>query len=360
MNRKTLAILILAVAAIGIFVAVLLDNSGTRKVVSDEVFTEFNFDDTASVTRIEIREMVLSRTVVIDRSSGTWLADDKYAIRKDLIDLILNTFKTIRFQNHVPKNAQENVLKNLASGSKEVKIFLNGEHRYTWYVGSPTMDHNGTYMLLERLNGNTWEKSREPVIMGALRFKGELNTRFTSDVLEWRHTGIFNLHPSAIAQITVNYPEPYQPGFSIAISEDGVFSLSDDNGKSVARPDTVAMRKYAVQFKKVHFETFNRKYTPERMDSLRATPAHFTITVTDRSGNKRSVKAWRIKRPPGSTDVTGNPIEFDPDRMHAFVDGEMVVIQYYVFDPLMRTLPDFTKDSGAVENNPAAVNNPVP
>lgn len=344
------------VAVVVIIATDLAGSNDTKRVVSKEVLTDFNFDDTASVTRIEITETVLGRKAIVERQGSTWIINGKHQARKDLIDLILNTFKTIRFQNYLPRNAVQNILKEISSANKEVKIYRDGEHRYTWFVGSASKDHEGTYMMLEKKEGDTWVRSSEPVIMGALRFRGELNTRFTGDEMEWRHTGMYSYLPSDIAKIEVSYPSRPQDDFRIEIDKQSIFTLYNGDGRSIEQPDTASMRKYAVQFKKVHFETFNRVYTQERVDSLKQTTPLFVMTVSNHEGEERSVMAYPIQTN-ASMDFTGTEIEYDVDRMHGIFKGELVVIQYFVFDSLTKKLTDFLGFSQGVENNIATVNN---
>jgi len=46
--------------------------------------------------------------------------------------------------------------------------------------------------------------------------------------------------------------------------------------------------------------------------------------------------------PKGSTDMTGNPLYEDPDRLYAIMDdGTLVVIQYYVFGHVFKDIALF-------------------
>lgn len=343
MNRNTTWLIVL-IAALAAGVIYFFQFSGTEKkdrVVSEDVFTEYAIEDTASVTRIEIAESTTGKKVILDRSEDSWQLNDRYDVRKDLLDLILNTFKTVRFKNYLEKNAVEQNMRVLATAHKEVKIFINGEHRYTWFVGTPVQD-DGTVMLMEKKTEDGWVRSREPVINTALRFKGELNTRFTADEGEWRSTGIFNYNPLDIASIDVDYSERPEDGFKAYLEGTNTFRLEDHRGNPVSLFDTAALRRYFVEYKKVHFETFNKRYTEEMKDSLKALDPYFTITVQNKSGVERSVDAYRIGLPEGTKNVDGTPLDWDVDRMHGFVqDTTMVVIQFFVFDKLTKQLNDF-------------------
>jgi len=210
------------------------------------------------------------------------------------------------------------------------------------------------------LEDGTWVRSIDPVIMGALRFKGELRTRFTADLLEWRHTGLFEFNPADIRSIKVKYFEQPVHSFELKLNDKEKFSLFDGQGNQLSGFDTSALRSYFVQFKKVHFETFNRKYSEKEKDSLRNEKPLFEMSVTNQLGEVKSIIAYPIQTDGSKKDMTGAPIEYDVDRMHGFVGMELVVIQYFVFDPLTVKLGDFLKRGRAVENNSQGVNNPLP
>ncbi len=358
MNKRVIFTAILGISVVALLSLWFIQPGDPEKVVSDEVFTEFHFEDTAAVDRIEITETILGLQVTVERGDKYWLADGKHRVRKDLIDLILNTFKTIRFKNYVPKASVPTYLKELSSSNKEVKIYMNGEHKYTWYIGNPNKTHDGTVMLLEKFENGKWYKSKEPVEMGALRFRGELRTRFSADINEWRYTGIFNYHPSQIQSVKVTYSdtERNKDGFEIKINEKQQFELLNYQGQHVSGFDTSALRRYVVHYKKVHFETFNRIYDDTRKDSLKNTPPLFTIEVKTTNEKKR-IDAYRIKSDKNAKDITGDKIVYDLDRMHAFIGNDMVVIQYFVFDPLTKKISDFIPGRMGVENNSSAVNN---
>ena len=71
---------------------------------------------------------------------------------------------------------------------KKVEIFTtDGENPIkTWYVGSSTKDHLGTYMLLQ----NKQQKSSVPYITYKPGFYGTLDVRFFTNWKEWRSSNI--------------------------------------------------------------------------------------------------------------------------------------------------------------------------
>ena len=63
----------------------------------------------------------------------------------------------------------------------------------TWYVGTATPSHTGTYMVLETPEG----RGAKPYVVHMEGFTGYLSTRFFTSERDWRYTGMF-ITPSAL------------------------------------------------------------------------------------------------------------------------------------------------------------------
>ena len=78
-------------------------------------------------------------------------------------------------------------------------------------------------------------------------------------------------------------------------------------------------------------------------DSLRqATPA-FELTATGTTGRSSSVAVhWKPGR---GEDLLGQPLEHDEEQLYGVTsDGEVVLLQRFVFDPLIRRLSELQQD----------------
>ena len=86
-----------------------LDSESTINVENN-----FAISDTASVSKIFIADRN-GTTITLNRYEKNWMVNNKYGVRKDAINTILNTIRLIRIQKPVSKNAFDNVIKNLAT-----------------------------------------------------------------------------------------------------------------------------------------------------------------------------------------------------------------------------------------------------
>ena len=108
-----------------------------------------------------------------------------YKARHDALQLLLKTFRRAAIQGPVADKAQPNVIRQMSSRGKKVEIYLGGEEpAKTWYVGTATPSHTGTYMVLETPEG----RGEKPYVVHMEGFTGFLSTRFFTSEREWRHT----------------------------------------------------------------------------------------------------------------------------------------------------------------------------
>ena len=79
------------------------------------------------------------------------------------------------------------------------------------------------------------------------------------------------------------------------------------------------------------------------MARIQASSPYFKLTVTNLSGISNTVLGYRRSAEIGETNAMGMPLKFDPDRFYGICFGgkELTILQYYVFDPILKTVNDF-------------------
>ena len=360
MNRNSAILLALLVilAAVGIFAWQLSEDSepevvGICERGDVELAGEFVVKDTGSVDRVVItdshgKRVDVSRsgtqweyfTEIYDDASEAWQKGETYRARQDAIELLLKTFYRVELKELIAENAKENIIRQILVSYKKVDIYKGDKLFKTWYVGIPTQDHYGTYMLLELPDCG---KSRYPFVMTARNFHGTLWPRFFTEEKDWRYTGIWELDPNDIASVTITPGAEPEMGFTFKMDENQQFSLFDAANNPVPGFDTSLARNFFVAFKKVHFEKFDQNLEEHQRDSvLNDAPIHYTISTTTRDGKTTTLRTHRKKVPEGSTDMAGEPIEYDHDRLFGVNENrEILMVQYWTFNALFRKITDF-------------------
>ncbi|MBN4071241.1 hypothetical protein JYT72_01905 [Crocinitomix catalasitica] len=345
MKHVKTIIVVLVVATLAYFAWDLSSKSGNSKL-ADHALSDFAIKDTASIDKLIITDTRGSAGVTLTKSDDHWVMEEYDCIQEHLVLTILETIKHVRVKSPVGQAAVETVNKQLTTHHKKVEIYQNGEVSKTWYVGHPTPDHYGTYMLLK---DPELGKSPEPFIMHLPTMHGSLNTRFITDPKEFECTGIFNYEPLEIASVSVRQPDSAQHNFKIVATGKNSFGLFS-NDRIIEKFDTSAVRGYLLYFRKIHFERHNYEYGKKEIDSLIRTTPYFTIEVKTKMGASKKIRIHQRKYNFVKLDLQGNPLEYDQDRVWVFLpDNTLVIGQYHTFGKLLRNIDWFLPNTALIE-----------
>lgn len=335
-NLKTI-IIILVVAGLG-FLAYQLSTKSDGSQLADEALSDFAIKDTASIDKLIITDTEGSEGVTLVRNDGEWTTDGGDCVQQHLVHTLLETIKYIKVKAPVSKGSIETVNKNIAGHHQKMEIYQNGELKKTWYVGDPTQDQYGTFMLLKDAEKG---KSPEPFIMHLPNMYGNLSTRFIADSRPYECSEIFAYEPEKIASVDVTIPDSSHLNFKVVAHGDNTFSVFN-NGEAVDF-DTTRVRNYLVGYRKIHFESHNYSLAGESLDSLKNSTPYYAINVTDMDGETNGIRIFKRRYLYEKLGLDGEPLEFDQDRVWVEMNnGKVVVGQYYVFGKLMRDIRFFT------------------
>lgn len=330
LSRLTL-FLALAFAGIAFYLAVQPDAGE----LSADQSTHFAIADTARVTKIRITD-VQGKVAELTRSEhpmGLWTLNDRRFARKDATDLLLKTFKRISVRQPVQPKAKEGVLKMMASSGKRVDIHLDGSDKpaKTWFIGTPTQSHTGTHMLLE-LPGEG--RSNDPYVTHMEGFTGFLSTRFFTSETEWRYTGVFESRPKDIQSIIGRPMDDQGTEAMLQWGEDGETLIATSGGDPLDVTQAV-LRSQWLRMCDVHIETWDSHLSPSQQDSLKKSPAAWELEVRYQDGRVQPMTLHWKAPIMEEFDLDGRPMTHDGSRMYAVVNGEVALVQTFVFNPIL-------------------------
>ncbi len=318
-----LAIAVLIVAAWWL----INDNKKNSSIADLEAQYDFAVADTAAITRITISDKIPSE-VELDRNDEGWMVNGEYKARPDAIEVLLETLNRMSMRSFVPEPTQKTIINRLAVYGKEVKVYAGDKLVKHLFVGTETPDQLGTYMMLKG--------AEQPFAVHIQGFNGYLNSRFFTEEELWRERTIFGQEVNEIAEISMMYQEggAVSPAESFTIKlEDGQAYLFDIDGKPVTDVRPINMNIFLGSFRTAKYEALvipsDGIYS--RKDSLQNSNPVFVLSVKDEAGEVHTLRAHR-KRPDDKeqVDEDGLPLQWDKDRMYAFLDdGRWVLIQYY-------------------------------
>lgn len=302
---------------------------------SDTAVAAFNFDikDTNSISKIIISESNGQVIEIIRNSENRWVDKDGGCLQQYPVNNILDAVYNARFKGYVPDNAIKTVVNRMATIGTKVEFFQNGEWSKTWYIGSSTPDHYGTYMLVESEEAG---RSDLPVIAEIKGLKGIINPRFFTDMRRWSCTEIFSLGMNEINSVKIKYTT--EPNLNFELVRKGANYSVTSNGKKFPQVDTSLIFKYLLNYQRVNFEFRNYDLNKRQVDSLKGSKPFCTLTVNSKSKGAELFKLYR-KKPDGTTDEQGvsyTKDSYDIQRLWCVLpNGELVKCQYFVMTPLI-------------------------
>ena len=291
-------------------------SSDKKSTITDD--NNFAVSETASVNKIFIADRS-GTTITLNRVENNWIVNNKYEVRKDAITTILNTIQQVRIQRPIPKNAFENVVKNLATTGVKVEIYSDTKIPIkTYTIGNSTANHLGTYMLLA--------DAKTPFIVHIPSFNGFLSPRYgiqgqKLSEKDWRATTVFKLNSTDIKTISVNNIQKPEQSFMLNTQP---IALFNHEGVKVSL-DQEKVLQLLNSFKLLNCES----YKDEKEKIAFATPLHELIVNTD------TLRTYAI----GGLIEKNKDENFNVKRMYATLNnGELMLIQDYVFNKVLITI----------------------
>ncbi|GAB4290378.1 MAG: hypothetical protein Kow0068_15820 [Marinilabiliales bacterium] len=325
-------ILFLAVIIMAIISIILLIFKNPKSTI-DENKRDFAIKDTASITKIFMVNKSNDK-VLLTREKNYWVVNNKHKARKDAIAILMKTLYNMDVKAPVSKSKHNTVIRMLSGQSTKVEVYSNDKLMKTFYVGGPTPDHLGTYMLLEGAD--------YPFIIHIPGFNGYLSTRFFLEEHLWRSPEIFNYKFNEIASIScINGASP-DKSFTVFNHGDNTYSMIDYKKNNVEKFDTMSVKHYIAFFKDVSYQALLPDFDENKKDSILNSIPYYTLIVEDIEGNKTTLKTFLMPNYEKITDNNGNLLDYDPNMLYGYINNtDFCTIQFGVFDPLFRDIDDF-------------------
>lgn len=347
MNKKNRIILIIVVvlAAIAVF---LVTNNKSTTFRSD--VKGFAVKDTASVTRVFLADKY-NRSVLLEKTGlGQWQVNGKYKARNSGIRLLLETMKNLAAKYPVPNKAHNTIISQLAAQSikvevyqevyridlfDKIKLFPHEKLTKTYYVGGATADNMGTFMLMEGAD--------IPFVVHLLGFRGFVAPRYSTMEKDWRDHQVFKTKLYDIREVIVETPQTPAESFKVINQDDEITLYTLGDNQMVNGYDTLRLLNFLTAFSDIRYEALLDKMDSTRKDSIISSVPKDIITLIDHQGDTTAVKTFFKNNDTRLQDMEGNLYIYDVDRLYALVndDRDFVLIQYYVFDKILRPLSYF-------------------
>ena len=268
--KRTNIILLLVVLILGGGAYWFLNNK------QDTSLSGYDFDfavkDTASVYKIFLADRNGKQVTLTRESKTEWKVNNKYKARADVMGNLLETINKVELMYRLPRNAVQNVVKDIASSGIKVEIYDKGNKKLkSYYVGGSNMDESGTHMMMEDAN--------EPYVTHIPGINATLRVRYFTDEIDWRDRMIFTLSPEQIKSVSIEYPLQKIKSFKLTNDSrnaqvEPLFPLTP---RINMPPVKGLVESFLTGFKFLGAEGFENGFN--KMDSLRATVPFAIIKV---------------------------------------------------------------------------------
>ena len=299
-----------------------------QKNTLESVATDFTTENISDIEQIYFADRY-NNVVELNKFDEQWLVNGKHNIRNEALETFFSTLEKMKIKYPVSRSMHNSVIKALASEGVKVELYTQNKKLYkTFYVGGETADFLGTYMMMEGAN--------KAYVVHIPGFNGFLTPRFnifgrkiSSDL--WRSRKIFK--ESKIDSIQLLYHESPNRSFTLDAVNCNVISGSNQKQQI----DSSSCINYLKQVQKVNCEGFANDLN--KQDSLLSSHALHTLTVYFNDGTEETLDTYH-KKPKRKEyqDTEGNPLKYDVDRLYAFNGKDMLLIQYYAFNPIFQPL----------------------
>lgn len=327
---------LLVLAAVGFGVAKMFGGSGKE---------EASF---AVENKKDISHIVLTgsdhKVIDLQKSNAGWILNGKYPASEPLVQNLLQTVGGILTRCPVPAAAHDNVIREMLDKNVKVDVYTGLEKKpvITYYVGGPTVNNDGTYMLRE-VDGKMAQRVFITYMPGV---PGYLTPIYNTDEETWRSRLVFNYSPGDIKSISVEYPYDEKKSFTIqrVAGDSLVLAPMDEKFRIAETYQQGYLKQYTGFFSNISLEAFDNTFS-KKDSTLQTTPlCIFTITSSSNAVNKVNIYHMPVtERSKAQFDEKGNDMLYDSDHYHAGINGnkDLAIVQYYVFGKLMRSYADF-------------------
>lgn len=339
MNKKNI-ILIVVLIALPLVYFILEKDISTNSDLEEDHFAISNLED---IDQIFISENKSKRFALLSKDENNiWRINNRWVVNESRMRILLETIRDIRIKYEVPQNAQSTIMAQIAGTGVKTMIYDGDKLLKSYFVGTPTSDMLGTYIVEQG--------SERPWVVHIPGMNGFISSRYFTDSVEWRNKNIFNIPREEIKNVQVKWPNQPQENFTIK-REGEEFRLLNDEGKEVSEVNSLKIKSYLNLFmvyekNNLACEGFHKKFSQEKVDSIKNSTPYFTIEVQLLNGKQKKLKLFRKPiqiNTYEAYDNEGNLLKYEQDKYWGVQDDEkwIMEIQDLVFAKIMKRRKDF-------------------
>ena len=325
MKNTYLYLAILIVLATVTYFVVTRDTSNTLNIEE----SDFAVENVDKIHKIFIADRN-NRTATVTRKDGYWEYTNQvgqtFKARPAAIEILLKTIQNVDVRYMVQDAAVTMAVDDLATNGKKVELYdKRGKRFKTYYVGGPSNDMQGTFMIMEG--------SENPYVTHLQNWEGFLTDRFLLAEKDWRDKTVFSYSSKDIKTIQIDYPKQQSNSFVLTQVKNGKFEIeplyptTNKINKPVLNQKALA---YLYKFEKLVAEAIENE-NPHRNEISEKLP-FATVQITTKDGEQKTVKFIPVIE---QVEEVEENVKSRPkiQRYFAFVNGneDVFLVQQLLF-----------------------------
>lgn len=283
MKNTYLYLAILIVLATVTYFVVTRDSENTLDVEESDFAVE-NID---KVHKIFIADRQ-NRTATVSRKDGYWEYTNDlgktFKARSAAIEILLQTIQNVDVRYMVQDAAIEMAVEDLATNGKKVELYdKRGKRFKTYYVGGPSNDMQGTFMIMEG--------SDNPYVTHLQVWEGFLTDRYLIPEKDWRDKTVFSYSSKDIKTVQIDYPKQQSNSFVLTQVKNGKFEIEPLYPSTTKIDKQIINQKalaYLYKYEQLVAEAFENE-NPHRGEISEKIP-FATVQITTQDGEQKTVK----------------------------------------------------------------------
>lgn len=197
---------------------------------------DFSVKNTKNITRVVLTDQKGRKLELKKNEQLLWIVNGTYEANDEALGLLFSAIQKIVIRGSVRLNGVENVLRDLLKKHSRIEIYASGDKPIkVYYVGGPTLDNLGTYMIME-VDGNM---AKRPYITYIPGVDAYLTSRYNTDSLYWRTRWVYRTRLPTLKPVAEQKTQR-RPTNSFYINKNAAGQFEIENYKHEKRKSTQA------------------------------------------------------------------------------------------------------------------------
>jgi hypothetical protein len=271
------------------------------------------------------------------KSENKWLINDSFAVRSDLLKMLLEALNEQEAVQVVPATMHDNIITLLAGNGVKVEVYKKDKKTHAFYVASEPGPNNTTIMLNIQEDG---KNAPRPYIVKQGVRENFLGLRYQTKLEEWRDKQMLYVPLEDLSEIKVEFMR--DTALNLLLQKTPSIKVI---GSKPHDPDSLNMNrveKYIQFYQRMYFMGFENDYILKDTFIKTFTPiANVTVKAKNMADQTLSIYYRQVHK--GSNYIlTVDGKQYDGDTFFGWLNKrDFVLLSKATIEKLLRGADEF-------------------